>query len=83
MQKACQIQKTAFYSTTPHPLALVFFAPLFQDCLLSLSGGGFNIDDPFKAQRLFSLILKSIYTYIKCILYAEVSRHTHLLANGI
>lgn len=82
MQKACQIQKTAFYSTTPHPLALVFFAPLFQDFLLSLSGGGFNIDE-FRAQRLFLLILKSIYTDIKCILYAEVFPHTHLLANGI
>lgn len=63
MHKACQVQKIALYSTTPHPLPLVFSAPLFQQSLLSLSGGGFTIDDPFRTQRLFSLILKSIYTH--------------------
>lgn len=83
MQKACQVQKIAFYSTTSHPLALVFFAPLFQQCLLSLSGGGFNIDDPFRAQRLFSLILKSIYTYINVYYTQKSHPHTYLLANGI
>lgn len=62
-QKACHVQKTAFYSTIPRPLAHAFFAHLFQQCLLTLSGGGFNIDVPFRAQRTFSLILKPINTY--------------------